>query len=210
LGPDVVGANPWLERLATIPVARYEPGDPLAAIRIHKFTHIKKGDAPEDKISYRVHWGEDTARATFKRLEGKGLRLIYRRKFAELSDEDKLRFERLAKAAEENPMGLASAEDKVVDAGPVLSTQFFKAELNTAFEQEQGAHALEAQDFKKNLGRVAKGAYVQSRTNLVVALEQSTRDGTKEERAAAVNKLKALSKSTWESNGVEELGMFSG
>jgi hypothetical protein len=210
LGPDVVSANPWLEQLATIPEARYDPGDPLAAIRIHKNTHIEKSDDPDDKGTYRVHWGEDTAREAFRRLKGKGLRLIFRRKFAELSDEDKLRFQRLASEAGEDPMGLASEEDRMIDAGPVLSTQFFKAELNAAYAEEQGARALEVQDFKKNLGRVAKGAYVLSRTNLVIALEKSTRDGTKEERAAAVNKLKALSTSTWESNGVEELGMFNG
>ena len=93
-------------------------------------------------------------------------------------------------------------------AGDVVSTQFFKSELNRALADEKKGKSESVANFKSGLSSVAKRAAVQSRLALTVALEKSDRDGTKEERRDAVSELKGKSRTTWNAvPGVSELNV---
>ena len=200
----------WIEQLADTDSSIYDPGNPLAAISINKHTHIKKSGDPNEE-AYRVHWGTETAKEVLRRLEGKGLRLIYTRKYDQLSDQDKREYEELSKEAEEslspqNQKQLEEHEDKFKSA---LSTQFFSTELNAALEEEAELRDKELDTFKKRLGNVSKGAYLQAHTAVTVALENSDKDGPKDKREVALSELETVSKDTWnEQDGIKDLGMF--
>jgi hypothetical protein len=63
-----------------------------------------------------------------------------------------------------------------------------------------------ADEFKQRLSNVAQGAANVAHEAVVVGLEKSTNDGSKQERSEAVTKLKAKSKETWgQVDGVKEL-----
>lgn len=206
------GQYDWIVQLAELSnnPTLYDPGNPLAAISINKHTHIKKtGDINKD--AYRAHWGKGTAKEVLKRLDGKGLRLIYRTKFNQLSIQDREKYQKLLAEAGENmnignQQELEDYEDKT---GSVLSTQFFSTELNAALRQEEQERGKELNEFKINLGNVAKGAYSQAHEAVTVALEKSDKDGPKDKRSAALNSLKSISKSTWNSQpGIRHINMF--
>jgi len=59
----------WIRQLAKVAKDVYDPGDPLAAISVHKETHIKTSGTSAD--AWRIHFGSETAKAVLKRLRGK-------------------------------------------------------------------------------------------------------------------------------------------
>ena len=153
--------------------------------------------------AFRAHWGPETAKAVWSRLKDKGLTLIYRKHYSELSAADKAEFEKLAQEAGDDPAALAGQEDTM------LSTQFFKTELNAALKEKTDAQDADIGDLKGAMSHVAKGAHIQSRTAVTVALEKSDRDGSKEDRQAALAELPAKSAATWKGQpGVDEIDMF--
>jgi Domain of unknown function (DUF4157) len=207
MSPEDEKKYSWIGDLSEISIATYDPGNPLAAISIDKHTHIKKQGNHAD--SFRAHWGTETAKEVLKRLDNKGLRLIYRTKFNQLSDEDKSKYKKLMSEANEDvtlatPEEVSKLEEKMGSAA--LSTQFFGTELDKALEEERGKHRKEIEYFKENLENVVKGAYLQAHEAVTVALEKSEVDGSKEKRQEALNKLKSKSKETWGSlPGVKSL-----
>jgi hypothetical protein len=206
---ELLNKHTWIDQLSKIKSDVYDPGDPLAAISINKHTHIKKrGKALEDV--WRAHFGEATAEEVRKRLserfKAKGLPLIYRLKFKELSEEDKKKFKARAKEADES---IPEAVGETERGQKVPSTQFFHTELNAALqaEQEKAGEGVEA--VKKALRRVAKAGYLQSNEAVTVALENSKEDGTVPERKDALNQLKSKSSETWNKyEGVKDLNIF--
>ncbi len=200
-----VAANPWLE-MSQIEDDAVDPGLPIAAISIDAHTHIKKHGDDRDK--FRAHWGTETAKMVFKRLKNnKDIVLIYRLNYDELKAEgDLAEWDRLATEAEEDPHVIA---DREATERPPVSTQFFKTELNAALNTVADEKTANLRDFGVGLGRVAKGAYLQSHEAVTVALEKSTNDGSAEDRADAIGKLPGESAQTWERQpGVKHLGMF--
>jgi hypothetical protein len=199
-------AYPWVSKLEGLDENVWEPGNPLAAINVDEHTHIKKNGTPSD--AYRIHWGQETARKVLERLDGKGLRLIYRMKYEQLSPEDKKRYLELVHEAGGRADAANEEERKAFEekgGSSALSTQFFRTELDHALELEQKERGEEIQQFAASMGNVAHGAYRQSHEAVVVALEQSDRDGTKQERSEAIRELKVESKSTWEKHLPDEL-----
>ncbi len=173
----------------------------------NKHTHIKKTGV-ESKDVWRAHFGKEIAKEVFRRLQAKEMKAIYRSRFNKLDPEDKAECERLAEEAGENLSALdAGTLDKT--AGDVVSTQFFKTELNRALAAEQEGKSDSVANFKSGLSSVTKRAAVQSRLAVTVALEKSDRDGTKEERNRAFDELKGKSRTTWNAvPGVSELNVI--
>jgi len=197
----------WIKNLVGISDKTYDPGDPLAAIKINKHTHITKSGKGERDL-WRAHWGTRTAQEVYNRMKAKEIRTISRSSFEKLSEEDKEEFRRLEKEAGETP--LTPTDGAVTErAGEVVSTQFFHTELNRALIEEKEEKTESADSFKAELGAVAKRAAVQSHLAVTVALEKSEDDGTVGERKEAEKKLKQKSKETWENvPGVKDLDMF--
>lgn len=199
--------NKWVQDIANMEGDIHTPGDGLMAISINKHTHIKKTSTDADL--WRAHYGRETAAEVLRRLDGKGLRLIYLRKFNDLSKEDKLEYKNLILEAEETMPTFAIESEGDSETPKVLSTQFFQTELNAALAKENETWSIDIDKFEKGVGNVAKAGAKQAHTAVVVALEKSNRDGTKEERKAATDKLKQKSSSNWESvDGIRKLKMF--
>jgi hypothetical protein len=207
---------PWIKQLAAVKKATYDPGDPLAAIAIHKETHIKTSAPDADK--WRVHFGSETAKAVLQRLKGKKISVqvgtvtyqldfVFIYKTAKLGAADKKQLQEMEAEA-----GTSLAAEAVAPAGVAdrpVSTQFFKTELNAALEDAKTRWGSGVTEFKAALGAVARGAAAQAHAAVSAALQNSKKDGKKEERASALTQLKGLSKSTWDAvGGIVDLMLF--
>ena len=210
----------WVTELATTEGSMFDPGNPLAAIAINKETHIKKSDDPTRDV-WRVHWGEETAKAVFAILRGKTVTImvngvptqlnivfIRRKLYNELSPEDeKLLAEMETEANEELK---ASEAGKIPDAaGVAISTQFFKTELWAAFHEVQGKVDIDVSRFAQILERQRAGSRDVIYRLVVVALKNSKVDGSEDEKAKALGELSALSRETWNAvAGISRLRML--
>ena len=204
---EFIKENKWINDIAKMPKAQHTPGDNLMAININKHTHIKKTNTDADL--WRAHFGRETAAEVLRRLNGEKLRLIYLKKFNELSAEDKEEYRNLILEAGATVPTFTAGSDGDTDTPKVLSSQFFQTELNAALTKENELWSTEVDKFQKGVGNVAKAGARQAHLAVVVALEKSNRDGTKEERKAATDELKGKSSSNWESvDGIKELNIF--
>lgn len=198
----------WIKNLAKVKQSVYDPGNPLAAISVHKETHIKTSGTGAD--AWRVHFGSETAKAVIKRLQGKKIAVkvgevtyqlafafIY--KSAKLSAEDKATLREMEAAAGTSLAAQATAPGGTADKQ--VSTQFFKTELNAALDDAKTKWGAGIENFKARLGAVGRGAAAQARAAVASALEKSSKDGTKEQRSGALGQLVGLSKSTWDAVG---------
>ncbi|WP_452602798.1 eCIS core domain-containing protein [Pontimicrobium sp. MEBiC06410] len=204
---EFIKENKWINDIAKMPKGQHTPGDNLMAININKHTHIKKTNTDAD--FWRAHFGRETAAEVLRRLNGEKLRLIYLKKFNELSADDKEEYRNLILEAGATVPTFTAGSDGDTDTPKVLSSQFFQTELNAALEKENELWSTEVDKFQKGVGNVAKAGARQAHLAVVVALEKSNRDGTKEERKAATDELKGKSSSNWESvDGIKELNIF--
>jgi hypothetical protein len=195
----------WVKELSGVKSNVYDPGDPLAAISVHKETHIKTSGTGAD--TWRIHFGSETAKAVVKRLRGKKIAVksgdtTYLLDFAFIYKSAKLSGADLAELREmESEAGESLAAQATAPAGAAdrpVSTQFFKTELNTALEEAKAKWGTGIENFKNRLGAVGRGAAAQARAAAVSALENSKKDGTKDQRSTALGELAGTSKSTWE------------
>ena len=198
----------WIKNLKSKDVTVFNPGHTLSAIGIHKETHIRKSGDPTRDV-WRVHWGEQTARAVFAKLagrmvavvvDGKQIQLsmvfIRRRLYSELSDEDKILLREMEREAGEQLSGLDVGE--VPDAvGRVISTQFFKTELWEALREAQVQAGGDVGRIEITLGMVVRGAAAQAFAAVEVALEASKVDGSEDEKAKALGQLKPKAREAW-------------
>jgi hypothetical protein len=210
----------WVTQLAQTHQSVYEPGNPLSSISVHRETHIKKSGEPTTDV-WRIHWGAETAKAVFGRLKDKTVTVIVngtptklsivfirRKLFADLSPEDQILAKELEKEAEETMPG--SEVGTIPDAaGLVISTQFFKTELWSALREAQSQAEIDVGKLAENLGKVARGAAAIAQVAVEEALKASERDGSEDEKAAAVADLKQLSIEIWTKlPGVEGLNIL--
>jgi hypothetical protein len=210
----------WIKDLAKTEEDVFDPGDPLAAIAINKHTHIKKVDDRSRDV-WRVHWGEETAKAVFARLRGKTVTImvngvptqlnivfIWRRLYDELSPEDQKLLAEMEREAGEELKG--SEVGKIPDAaGLAISTQFFKTELWAVFHEVQGKVDIDLERLAANLGTIARSGAAMSYAAVVVALENSKVDGSEDEKKRALSDLSALSRKTWNAvEGISRLHMY--
>lgn len=208
----------WIEQLAKVPEGTFDPGNSLAAISVDKHTHIKTtGDPAID--AWRIHWGSETAKAVFVKLAGRQILVegqatplnfvfIRRRLWHELNDADRADMLSMEKEAGA-PIGGAEIGIAVNAAGLVISTQFFHTELDAALAEAQGTARVAVDKLLETLGEVARGAAAVSRAAVESALANSKRDGTEDEKAAALAALTELSAATWNAvPGVSNLRML--
>jgi Domain of unknown function (DUF4157) len=210
----------WIRSLAKTDKNVFDPGAPLSSISVHNQTHIKKtGDPATD--AWRIHWGSETAKAVFAKLQNKkvdvivnghavSLNMVFIRRsaFAQLSDEDRELLTEMEKEAGEQLHG--SEVGKIPDvAGLVISTQFFKTELWTALHDAQVDAENDVKHLADNLGQVARGAAAQAQVAVEVALKASKKDGSPEEKTEATAAIKQKSVEVWNDlGGVRELHML--
>jgi hypothetical protein len=210
----------WVKELAGTKSTTWDPGNPLAAITINKETHIKKSEDPTRDV-WRVHWGEETAKAVFAVLRGKTVTImvdgvptqlnivfIRRKLYKDLDAEDQQLHGEIEEEAREDLKG--SEVGKIPGAaGLVISTQFFKTELWAAFHEVKGKVNTDLEGLADNLGMTARGAAAMSHAAIVVALKNSKVDGSEDEKAKALAELGALSRETWNAvAGISRLNML--
>jgi hypothetical protein len=197
----------WILKLGAVSKTTYNPGSSLAAISINKYTHSKKQDKPGKTLvskDWRVHWGIDTAKQVYHNLKKKGVTTITRLNYDKLDPEDKKGYSDIVKEAGEKPL-----ESPEIGNEAYISTQFFKTELNAALNESKKKFGDGVEKFRDALGSVANSAYLQAREAVIVALQNSTKDGDPKQHPTVIGKLDPLSRSTWEEvPGVKDIGMF--